>query len=155
MKNKNLLIGGGVLAVILLFVYFRNKQSNGEDQDLKDAELGGGVGSGTGLTTTGTGTTTGAGSGSTTTTTGTGTGAGSGSTTPPTTQLTKFELEARMLKACGIRPIAKGARRNLYNDCLAREKAILRQQGLISFDGSSDGVSDNQRGRLDFGNNVD
>jgi hypothetical protein len=157
MKNKNLLIGGAVVAGALLFLYFRNKQSNGEDQDLKDAELGGGVGSGTGLTTTGTGTTTGAGSGSTTTTTGTGTGtgAGSGSTTPPITQLTKFELEARMLKACGVRPLVKGARRNLYNDCLAREKAILRQQGLISFDGSSDGVSDNQRGRLDFGNNVD
>jgi len=152
MKNKKLLIGGAVVAGALLFLYFRNKQSNGDDQDLKDLDLGVGTGSTT--------TTTGAGTGSTTTTTttgtgtgtGMGTGAGSGSTTPPTTQLTKFELEARMLKACGVRPLVKGARRNLYNDCLVREKAILRQQGLISFDGGS---SDSVRGRLDFGNNID
>jgi hypothetical protein len=147
MKNKKLLIGGAVVAGALLFLYFRNKNSNAEDQDLKDlgVGVGSGSGSGTGSTTTGTGTGTGAG-------TGAGAGAGSGSTTPPTTQLTKLELEARMLKSCGVRPLVKGARRNLYNDCLLREKAILRQHGLISFDGGS---SDSVRGRLDFGNNID
>jgi hypothetical protein len=150
MKNKNLLIGGAIVAG-LLFLYFRNRQTdNGELRGSDEGLVGGGGaiakenGGGAVMQT-------------------------SqpvmvapvkpkppvSATTPPTTQLTKFELEARMLKACGVRPIVAGARRNLYNDCLAREKAILRQQGLISFDGSSDGVSDNVRGRLDFGNIID
>jgi hypothetical protein len=145
MKNKKLLIGGAVVAGALLFFYFRNKQSNAEDQDLKDIGLGEGVGSGTGSTgSTGTGVVSGSSTTTTTTTT------GSGSTTPPITQLTKFELEARMLKACGVRPLVKGARRNLYNDCLAREKAILRQQGLISFNGEMEQNSS----RLDFDGNI-
>jgi hypothetical protein len=55
-----------------------------------------------------------------------------------------------MLKKCGVRPIVAGARRNLYNDCLAREKAILRQQGLISFDGGEGTISG-----LDFDGNLD
>jgi hypothetical protein len=148
MKNKNLLIGGAVVAGALLFLYFRNKQSNGEDQDLKDAELGGGVGSGTGLTTTGTGTTTGAGSGSTTTTTGTGTT----KTGTPTTQLSKFEVESRVFKSCGLKPPSfKRQARNLWDDCKDRTKANLKSQGLISFNGMME--ENNTRG-LDFGGNI-
>jgi hypothetical protein len=61
----------------------------------------------------------------------------------PTTskdKLSKFEVEMRMLKLCGARPLKKGARRNLYNECLIREKAKLKEQGLISFDGGYEGV---------------
>jgi hypothetical protein len=150
MKNKNLLIGGAVVAG-LLFLYFRNRQTDNGELRASDAGLGGGGGAMAQEN-----------------------GGGAvmqtgqpvmvapvkpkppvSATTPPTTQLSRFEVEARMLKACGVRPLVKGARRDLYERCLAEQKAILRQQGLISFDGSSDGVSDNQRGRLDFGNNVD
>ena len=141
MKNKNLLIGGGVLAVILLFVYFRNRQNaNGEDtMDTKDIDGGLGASStnATQPTSQSTASTT---SQSTTETT----------KATPTTQLTKFELEARMLKSCGVRPIVKGARRNLYNACLQREKAILRQQGLISFNG----MDENSASGLDFDGNI-
>lgn len=140
MKNKNLLIGGGVLAVILLFVYFRNRQNangidaNGEDgMQTKDINSGSASGSGTSTTQP-------ASQSATQTTKAT-----------PTTQLTKFELEARMLKSCGVRPLnAKGARRRLYNECLQREKAILRQQGLISFNG----MDENSASGLDFDGNI-
>jgi len=63
-------------------------------------------------------------------------------TTPPTAplttpsgtiKLTKFELEKRMLKLCGVRPAFKGGARNNYNMCLTREKDKLRSQGYISF----------------------
>jgi hypothetical protein len=147
MKNKKLLIGGAVVAGALLFLYFRNKQSNADDQDLKDIGLGDGVG--TGSTTT----TTGAGSGSTTTgtTTGTGTGTGTSAGVAPT-QLSKLEVETRVFKACGVKPPSfKKRARNLYDDCKDRTKANLKSQGLISFDGSFD----SEKGVLDFGNNID
>jgi hypothetical protein len=60
-------------------------------------------------------------------------------TTPLTTpsgtiKLSKFEVEKRMLKLCGVRPALKGTRRrNMYNACLTREKDKLRSQGYISF----------------------
>lgn len=55
-------------------------------------------------------------------------------TTPSgTIKLSKFELEKRMLKLCGIRPAFKGGARNNYNMCLTREKDKLRSQGYISF----------------------
>jgi hypothetical protein len=140
MKNKKLLIGGAVVAGALLFLYFRNKNSNGGDEDLKDV----GLGSGTGSTTTGTGTGTGTG---TTTTTTTGTSAG-----VAPTQLSKLEVETRVFKACGVKPPSfKRQARNLYDDCKDRTKATLKSQGLISFDGSFD----SERGVLDFGNFVD
>ena len=140
MKNKNLLIGGGVLAVILLFVYFRNRQNaNGEDvMDTKDVD-----GSGMNMSTTSATQPTSQSTSQTTSQT---------TKTTPTTQLTKFELEKRMLKSCGVRPInAKGARRRLYNECLQREKAILRQQGLISFNGM---MEENNTSGLDFDGNI-
>jgi hypothetical protein len=144
MKNKKLLIGGAVVAGALLFLYFRNKQSNGEDQDFKDVGLGDGVGTGS-TTTTGT-TTTGTGTGTTTTTT-TGTSAG-----VAPTQLSKLEVETRVFKACGVKPPSfKKQARNLYDDCKDRTKATLKSQGLISFDGSFD----SEKGVLDFGNFVD
>ena len=144
MKNKNLLIGGGVLAVILLFVYFRNRQNaNGEDtMDTRDLDSGLGTSSTSATQPT---------SQSTASTASTASQSTSETTkTTPTTQLTKFELEARMLKSCGVRPLVKGARRNLYNECLAREKAILREQGLISFNG----MNENSASGLDFGGNI-
>jgi hypothetical protein len=133
MKNKNLLIGGGVLAVILLFVYFRNRQSSNGEDTMDTRDIDGGLGTSSTSATQPT-------SQSTTETT----------KATPTTQLTKFELEARMLKSCGVRPIVKGARRNLYNACLEREKAILRQQGLISFNG----MDENSASGLDFDGNI-
>ena len=56
-------------------------------------------------------------------------------TTPSgTIKLSKFEVEKRMLKLCGVRPALKGTpRRNMYNACLTREKDKLRSQGYISF----------------------
>jgi len=56
-------------------------------------------------------------------------------TTPSgTIKLSKFEVETRMLKLCGVRPALKGTpRRNMYNACLTREKDKLRSQGYISF----------------------
>jgi hypothetical protein len=146
MKNKNLLIGGAVVAG-LLFLYFRNRQN----ADAEERSAGAGLGS--------------VGGGAMAQENGGGAVMQTSQpvlvspvkkqppvseTTPSTTQLTKFELEARMLKACGVRPLVKGARRNLYNDCLAREKAILRQQGLISFDGGEGTISG-----LDFDGNLD
>lgn len=140
MKNKNLLIGGGILAAIVLFVYFRNRQSaNGEDiMGTKELDINSGAPS-SGIPAN---------------------PQNSQPTTQPTTQptkdlpitqLTKFELEARMLRSCGVRPVnPKGARRRLYNECLERQKAILRQQGLISFNG----MNENGGLRLDFGNNI-
>ena len=133
MKNKNLLNGGGVLAVILLFVYFRNRQSSNGEDTMDTRDIDGGLGTSSTSATQPT-------SQSTTETT----------KATPTTQLTKFELEARMLKSCGVRPIVKGARRNLYNACLEREKAILRQQGLISFNG----MDENSASGLDFDGNI-
>jgi hypothetical protein len=59
-------------------------------------------------------------------------------TTPSgTIKLSKFEVETRMLKLCGVRPALKGSvRRNNYNACLTREKDKLRSQGYISFNNS-------------------
>ena len=58
-------------------------------------------------------------------------------TTPSgTVKLTKFEVEKRMLKLCGVRPAFKGGARNNHNMCLTREKDKLRSQGYISFNNS-------------------
>jgi len=151
MKNKNLLIGGAVVAG-LLFLYFRNRQTDNGELRASDAGLGGGGGAMAQEN-----------------------GGGAvmqtgqpvmvapvkpkppvSATTPPTTQLSRFEVESRVFKACGVKPPSwKRQARNLYDDCKDRTKAMLKQQGLISFDGSSDGSSDDVRGRLDFGNTID
>jgi len=138
MKNKKLLIGGAVVAAALLFFYFRNKQSSGEDQDLKDVGLGSGGSTGTTPTPTGT---------PTPTPTGT---AGAGASVTPT-QLSKFEVETRVFKECGVKPPSfKKQARNLYDDCKDRTKANLKSQGLISFNGELEQNSS----RLDFDGNI-
>jgi hypothetical protein len=134
MKNKNLLIGGAVVAG-LLFLYFRNRQSSEVESEERSAGAGlGSVGGGAISQENG---------GGAVMQTGQPIVVAQPKMQPPTTstpkiQLTKFELEARLLKSCGVRPLVKGARRNLYNDCVAREKEALRAQGLWSFDGDID-----------------
>ena len=64
------------------------------------------------------------------------------STTPaskpstPKTQLTKNEVEFRLLKKCGVKPLLniKGSVQK-YENCKNSFKADLRSQGLISFSG--------------------
>jgi hypothetical protein len=157
MKNKNLLIGGAVVVGGLLFFYFRNKRAtdNGEERSI-GAGSGSGSGSGNGTTTTGTGTGTGgSGSGTTTTTTtgagaGTGTGAGTGAGTS-TSKLSNFEVNARVLKSCGLMPPSfKKNKRNQWDDCKDRTKAELRSQGLISFNG----LVEEKSSRIDFDGNI-
>ena len=139
MKNKNLLIGGAVLLGIIL--YLRSRKNTDET---RSEDAGGGIG--------------GVGGGALSQENGGGAVMQTSQPQvvakpkmqPSTTQLTKFELESRLLKSCGVRPIVKGARRNLYNECVAREKANLRQQGLISFNGMDES---NLRG-LDFDGNI-
>lgn len=143
MKNKNLLIGGAV--VLGIIIYLRSRKNTNES---RSEDAGGGIGSvgGDAISKEN----------------------GGGAvmqtsqpevvakpkmqkpTTQTTTQLTKFELESRLLKSCGVRPIVKGARRNLYNECVAREKANLRQQGLISFNG----MDESNLRSLDFDGNI-
>jgi hypothetical protein len=145
MKNKNLLIGGAIVAG-LLFLYFRNRNANDAEERSSDAGLAQGGGGAMAQEN----------GGGAVMQTGAPVAVAKPKMQPPvnttpTTQLTKFELEARLLKSCGVRPLVKGARRNLYNECVAREKANLRAQGLWSFDGDTDSTM----GRLDFGGNID
>jgi hypothetical protein len=146
MKNKNLLIGGAVLIGIILYLRSRNKANESETRSVDAGGGLGGVGGGAMAQENG---------GGAVMQTGQPVVVAQPKKTPPpsatpTTQLTKLELEARMLKSCGVRPLVKGARRDLYERCLAEQKAILRQQGLISFNGMDE---NNARG-LDFGGNI-
>jgi hypothetical protein len=51
-------------------------------------------------------------------------------------QLSKSEVEKRVLKTCGIRPSgAFKEKRNRWDNCKDETKANLKSQGLISFDG--------------------
>jgi len=54
----------------------------------------------------------------------------------PKTQLTKNEVEFRLLKKCGAKPLIniKGSALK-YENCKNSFKADLKSQGLISFDG--------------------
>ena len=56
--------------------------------------------------------------------------------TPPKTQLTKNEVEFRLLKKCGVKPLVniKGSVQK-YENCKNSFKDDLRNQGLISFSG--------------------
>jgi len=149
MKNKNLLIGGAVVVGGLLFFYFRNKRGtdNGEERSI-GAGSGSGSGSGSGTTTTGAGTGTGGSGSGTTTTTTTGAGAGAGTST---SKLSNFEVNARVLKSCGLMPPSfKKNKRNQWDDCKDRTKAELRSQGLIPFNG----LSEDNSSRLDFDGNI-
>lgn len=147
MKNKNLLIGGAVVAG-LLFLYFRNRQST----DAQERSAGAGLGS--------------VGGGAIAQENGGGAVMQTGqpvlvapvkpkppvsATTPPTTQLSRFEVESRVFKACGVKPPSfRRQARNLYDECKDKTKAELRQQGLISFNGGEGTISG-----LDFDGNLD
>lgn len=148
MKNKKLLIGGAVLVGGLLFFYFRNKRNAENAETPVDTGAGAGSGSGSGSgagSGTGTGTGAGAGGGTTTTTT-TATGAGAS-----TQKLSKFEVDTRVLKSCGLMPPSfKKNKRNQWDDCKDKTKADLRSQGLISFNG----LSEDNSSRLDFDGNI-
>jgi hypothetical protein len=56
--------------------------------------------------------------------------------TTPKTQLTKNEVEFRLLKKCGVKPLLniKGSIQK-YENCKNSFKADLKNQGLISFSG--------------------
>ena len=56
--------------------------------------------------------------------------------TTPKTQLTKNEVEFRLLKKCGVKPLLniKGSVQK-YENCKNSFKADLKSQGLISFSG--------------------
>ena len=56
--------------------------------------------------------------------------------TPPKTQLTKNEVEFRLLKKCGVKPLVniKGSVQK-YENCKNSFNNDLRNQGLISFSG--------------------
>ena len=152
MKNKKLLIGGAVLVGGLLFFYFRNKRNAENAETPVDTGAGSGTGSGSGAGAgagSGTGTSTGAGAGggtTTTTTTANPTGAGAS-----TQKLSKFEVDTRVLKSCGLMPPSfKKNKRNQWDDCKDKTKADLRSQGLISFNG----LSEDNSSRLDFDGNI-
>lgn len=54
----------------------------------------------------------------------------------PKGQLTKNEVEFRLLKKCGVKPLTnRKGRAEKYEECKNSFKADLRSQGLISFDG--------------------
>lgn len=139
MKNKKLLIGGAIAVGAVLFLYLRKKKAETQDEAPVDTGAGSGSGSGSG-TGTGTGTGTGAGTGTGTTTTTTTTGAS-------TPKLSNFEVNTRVLKACGVTPpsFRKQARNN-WDNCKDKLKAELRSQGLISFNG----LDDENTSHLDF-----
>jgi len=143
MKNKNLLIGGAVVVGGLLFFYFRNKRNAETSVDMG---VGAGVGTGAG-TGTGTGISKEDGKGEVMPIT----SQPSTSTATPTSKLSNFEVNSRVLKSCGLMPPSfKKNKRNQWDDCKDRTKAELRSQGLISFNGlSEDNVS-----RLDFDGNI-
>jgi len=52
-------------------------------------------------------------------------------------QLSKSEVDKRVLKACGIKPTGLfGEKRNRWDNCKDETKANLKSQGLISFGGA-------------------
>ena len=145
MKNKKLLIGGAIAVGAVLFLYLRKKKANTEDESPVDTGAGTGSGTGTGAGSgagTGSGAGSGAGTGTTTTTTTTG---------ASTTKLSNFEVNTRVIKACGITPpsFRKQARNN-WEVCKDKTKAELRSQGLISFNG----LDEQNSSGLDFDGSI-
>ncbi len=148
MKNKNLLIGGGVVVAGLLFFYLRKKRSESAETPLDEGTGGSGTGgSGTGGSGTPSPT-----PNPTPSPTSTPSPTASPNASPtPTTQLSKFEVDMRVLKSCGLAPPSfKKQARNRWDECKDKTKAELRSQGLISFNGM---IEDN-RSRLDFDGNI-
>jgi hypothetical protein len=150
MKNKNLLIGGAVVVGGLLFFYLRKKRAESLETPVDTGT--GSTEKGMGMSTSGSGIVSGNGTTAPTTTTTTTT------PTPPSTgagvtktQLSKFEVDMRVFKDCGIAPPSFNKKgRNRWDDCKDKTKAGLRSQGLISFNG----LSEDNTSRLDFDGNI-
>ena len=146
MKNKNLLIGGAVLIGIVLYLRSRNKANDTDETRSVDAGGGlGGVGGGAMAQENG---------GGAVMQTGQPVVVAQPKKTPPatpTSQLSKFEVDTRVFKSCGIMPPSfQRKKRNLWDDCKDRTKADLRSQGLISFNG----MDENNASGLDFDGNI-
>jgi hypothetical protein len=150
MKNKNLLIGGAVLIGIVLYLRSRNKANDTDETRSVDAGGGlGGVGGGAMAQENG---------GGAVMQTGQPVVVAQPKKTPPatppatpTSQLSKFEVDTRVFKSCGIMPPSfQRKKRNLWDDCKDRTKADLRGQGLISFNG----MNENNASGLDFDGNI-
>ena len=150
MKNKNLLIGGAVLIGIVLYLRSRNKANDTDETRSVDAGGGlGGVGGGAMAQENG---------GGAVMQTGQPVVVAQPKKTPPatppatpTSQLSKFEVDTRVFKSCGIMPPSfQRKKRNLWDDCKDRTKADLRGQGLISFNG----MDENNTSGLDFDGNI-
>jgi hypothetical protein len=146
MKNKNLLIGGAVLIGIILYLRSRNKANDTDETRSVDAGGGlGGVGGGAMAQENG---------GGAVMQTGQPVVVAQPKKTPPatpTSQLSKFEVDTRVFKSCGIMPPSfQRKKRNQWDDCKDRTKADLRSQGLISFNG----MDENNTSGLDFDGNI-
>jgi hypothetical protein len=148
MKNKNLLIGGAVLIGIILYLRSRNKANDTDETRSVDAGGGlGGVGGGAMAQENG---------GGAVMQTGQPVVVAQPKKTPPpsatpTSQLSKFEVDTRVFKSCGIMPPSfQRKKRNQWDDCKDRTKADLRSQGLISFNG----MDENNASGLDFDGNI-
>ena len=153
MKNKNLLYIVGGIAVIGIgyYIYTKRKSANAQkppvNSNVKDADATAEekelkatpIGEPINPMATETGTSTPASTTPASTTPASTTPASSTpASTPskPKTQLTKTELEFRLLKKCGVKPLLniKGSVQK-YENCKNSYKADLRSQGLISFSG--------------------
>jgi hypothetical protein len=148
MKNKNLLIGGAVLVGIILYLRSRNKAN--DTDETRSVDAGGGLG--------------GVGGGAIAKENGGGAVMQTGQpvmvapvkpkppvSATPTSQLSKFEVDTRVFKSCGIMPPSfQRKKRNQWDDCKDRTKAELRNQGLISFNG----MNENNASGLDFDGNI-
>ena len=129
MKNKNLIyiVGGIAVLAIGYYVYKKRKPTETPNEN-----VGGDIsGSNSGTTKPVEPT-------STPSSTPTSTPSSTPAKSPTSTQiqLSKSEVEKRVLKACGIKPSGLFAeKRNRYDKCKDETKANLKSQGLISFDG--------------------
>ena len=148
MENKNLLYIVGGIAVIGIgyYIYTKRKSANAQkppvNSNVKDADATAEeteikatpIGKPINPMATETGTSTPASTTPASTTPASSTPASTPS--KPKTQLTKTELEFRLLKKCGVKPLLniKGSVQK-YENCKNSYKADLRSQGLISFSG--------------------
>jgi hypothetical protein len=130
MKNKKMIYIVGGLAVLAIGYYVYKKRKTTETPN---ENVGGDIsGSGSGTTKP-------VEPISTPSATPTSTPSSTPAKSPTSTQiqLSKGEVEKRVLKACGIRPSgAFKEKRNRWDNCKDETKANLKSQGLISFDGA-------------------
>jgi hypothetical protein len=116
MDKKKILIGLGILAAVGIGFYFWNKSKNnveGVSEDGSEDGLGSGLGSGSGRETT----------------------IPANISTPyesddePDTKPATLTTRKEKRKACGVRPLFKGKKRDLWQKC-------VDEGGIASFDGS-------------------